>query len=326
MTPKLIQDFLKLNSIEKKQLEYNKFISDFANKSTLNKNKEYTIPVFTPEFFKNQDIYVSKHNRFADYPKHTHTFLEMNYMLLGQAHELVGNDAVTLHQGDILILDVGTTHSIQALRKNDILINIIFRNKINFSFDNLRTMAQRNDIQAKFLLSNSHLSRYLIYRAAKTENNVQIMADQIIQEYFYPGAFSKRLMNSYLDAFLILLSRNTTLHSSTLIKKQVPSLVLYILKEISQNFHDLSLNKLAKESNYNRSYLGAIFKKETGISFSQALTEQRLLAAYNLLTSTALPISEIISEVGISNKTYFYKKFKAKFNKTPNEVRNNLNY
>lgn len=321
MKSKLIRKFMKLNNIEKKQLQQNKFVSDFANRSTLNQNKQYTIPVFTPEFFNNQDIFISKHNRFADYPKHTHTFLEMNYMLSGQAHELVGNDQVTLHQGDILILDVGTTHSIKALSQKDILINIIFRKQINFSFDNLRTMAQKNDIQTKFLLSNDQLSRYLIYRAAKTENNVQIMANQIIEEYFNPGAFSKQLMNSYLNAFLILLSRNTSLHSSTLIKKEVPPLVLYILKEISQNFQNLSLNKLAQQSNYNRSYLGAILKKETGISFSQALTEQRLLAAYNLLNSTTLPVSEIIAEVGISNKTYFYKKFKEKFKKTPNQVR-----
>ncbi|WP_168184602.1 helix-turn-helix domain-containing protein [Lactobacillus xujianguonis] len=133
--------------------------------------------------------------------------------------------------------------------------------------------------------------------------------------------FSKELLHSYLDAFLILLSRNTSLHSSKILTQQVPELVLLMLKEISQHYASVSLQGLAKKTNYNRSYLGSLFKTTTGKSFSAALTEQRLLAAYDLLTSTSLPIAEIINQVGLSNKTFFYQHFKVKFHKLPNQIR-----
>ncbi|WP_154881440.1 helix-turn-helix domain-containing protein [Lactobacillus intestinalis] len=94
-----------------------------------------------------------------------------------------------------------------------------------------------------------------------------------------------------------------------------------MLKEISQNYQSVSLESLAKKTNYNRSYLGTLFKNETGSPFSKALTDQRLLRAYGLLCSSNLSISSIMIQVGISNRTFFYNKFKEKFHLTPNEVR-----
>ncbi|RVU72291.1 cupin domain-containing protein [Lactobacillus xujianguonis] len=188
MKQALLKELLKLNAAEMKQLQNQHFESDFDEKSLLN-TQQYSIPVFTADFFKNHDLYISKHNRFADYPQHTHTFLEMNYIVKGQATEIVDGEELILHEGDILILDVGTTHAIQALGRNDLLLNIIFKNQINFSFDNLRNLGENQNIQSEFLLANSQYSHYLIYRAKHTEDHVQTMADQIIEEYFNPGAF-----------------------------------------------------------------------------------------------------------------------------------------
>ena len=201
------------------------------------------------------------------------------------------------------------------------MINIIFRNDIDFSMSNIQRLGQYNSIISKFLLANDHLNKYLIYRSNHTEGQVQSTANAIIKEYFHPQKLSDLLIDSYLRTLIILLSRNTDLHSSVTIKKQMSNLVLYMLKEISKHPQTCSLNSLAQKTNYNRSYLGNLFKKEVGDTFSDALTDQRLLDAYNLLLSTNLSISEIIEKVGISNKTFFYKKFKNKFNEMPNDVR-----
>lgn len=317
-----LAEFYKLSDIEQKQLQDQQFHADFDSKSIMKKESIYKIPVFTEDFFKNQNVYISKHNRFAAYPTHTHTFLEMNYMLAGHAIEHIGKSEIKLNQGDMLILDIGTTHSIEPLSADDIMINIIFRNKIDFSISNIQRLGQYNNIVSKFLLANDHLNKYLIYRSNHTEGQVQTVADSIIKEYFHPQKFSKMLIDSYLRSFIILLSRNTTLYSSDVVQNQMPDMVLYMLKEISKDPKGCSLNKLAEKTSYNRSYLGSLFKKSTGQSFSEALTDQRLLDSYNLLTSTSMPISEITERVGISNKTFFYRKFKNKFHQLPNEIRN----
>lgn len=94
-----------------------------------------------------------------------------------------------------------------------------------------------------------------------------------------------------------------------------------MLNENTKNPKDCNLNKLAEESSYNRAYLGSQFKKYTGLSFSEALKDRKLLDAYNMLISTKMPISEITEQVGISNKTCYYNKFKKKAHKLPNDVR-----
>lgn len=303
MDKKLFHKLCLFTDTEKTQLEYSKFLPDYSEKSVMSKNStaKYNIPVFTEEFFKNRKIYVSKHSRFADYPKHTHTFLEINYMLNGQATEIIDNKVVHLKKGDILILDVGTTHSIKALSSQDILMNVIFRNDIDFSLKNLRNLGSGKSIMSQFLLANSQFSKYLLYRSDKTEPQVQEQLDAIIEEYYEPKTFSNQLLDAYLDSFLILLSRNTSLTSSTTIQKKISTPVLFALKEISQNYPDTSLNKIASKTNYNRAYLGNLFKKETGQSFSDALTEQRLLSAYDFLNSTSMSITEIMDHIGISN-------------------------
>lgn len=322
MNSKLIHKFLTLNQTERLQKRNHKFIPDYNQKSIVkNSNNKNLIPIFTPDFFKNKDVYINKHNRFADYPKHTHTFLEINYCLKGTAHEIVGNNSVTLSQGDILIIDVGTPHSIKALDNNDILINILLRNKVDYSIGKIIGTSKNANIHSKFLLSNDLFSKYLLYRSTQTEPQLQNLANLIIEEYFYPREFSNDLIKSYVDSFLILLSRNTTLYSEAMIGKNTSNLVSDMIKEITQNYQNISLNNLAKQTNYNRSYLGSTFKRETGISFSKALTNQRLLVAYNLINISNKSISTISHEVGISNLTFFYKKFQEKFGQTPNDIR-----
>ena len=46
-------------------------------------------------------------------------------------------------------------------------------------------------------------------------------------------------------------------------------------------------------------------------------------AAY-LLSSTTLPVADIIESVGYDNTSYFYRKFKEKYGMSPKEYRERL--
>lgn len=73
---------------------------------------------------------------------------------------------------------------------------------------------------------------------------------------------------------------------------------------------------------YNRNYLSNLFKAEIGQTFSAVLTEQRLMQAHKLLTKTNLPVNTIIEQVGISNRSFFYKKYLAYYHVSPKQSRN----
>ncbi|MPM85402.1 HTH-type transcriptional activator RhaS [bioreactor metagenome] len=64
-----------------------------------------------------------------------------------------------------------------------------------------------------------------------------------------------------------------------------------------------------------------MIKKRSGQTFTELLNEKRLLKANLLIESTEIPIQTILTEVGFSNKTYFYTCYKNRFHCLPSEVR-----
>jgi two-component system, response regulator YesN len=84
-----------------------------------------------------------------------------------------------------------------------------------------------------------------------------------------------------------------------------------MLAYIHSNFtKDLNLKTIANEFHSNPAYLGQLFKKETGQSFTSYLNNIRVQKAKELLVSSKLKINEVSEKVGYFNVNYFYTIFK----------------
>lgn len=95
--------------------------------------------------------------------------------------------------------------------------------------------------------------------------------------------------------------------------------LLMILME--RYYEDLTLVLIAEELHVNPMYLGQLFKKEVGVSFSRYLNSFRIKKAQELIVNTNLNFSEISEKVGYSSPGYFYKKFKKECGLSPSEYR-----
>lgn len=58
-----------------------------------------------------------------------------------------------------------------------------------------------------------------------------------------------------------------------------------------------------------------------GITFLRYLNEVRISHAGRLLTTTDLPVSEVMNESGFTNQTIFNRLFKELYGMTPRQVR-----
>lgn len=324
MNTRILNALKQTTLIEKKQKASHCFVEDMPPYAI---NQELSLKahgrVLSNYFFKNKDIYISRHNRYADYPTHTHTFLEMNYMLQGHATEIVDDKKITLNTGDLLLLDEGSTHSIKALGDNDLLINILFRTK-NISINLLNDLRRSNNIFYDFLLSqviedSNHKRDYLVF-TKKRNNEVQETLDRIIDEYYLKRDFSNSIIKSYLSILLVQLVREYPLNGPHQENKS-SLLAIKVLKAIAEEYKTVSLEELANRYNYNKNYLSNIFKSEVGQTFSEVLTRQRLIQAHTLIASTSLPIATIMEQVGIKNKTFFYQKYKNYYKTLPSTDR-----
>ena len=70
----------------------------------------------------------------------------------------------------------------------------------------------------------------------------------------------------------------------------------------------------------NASYLSYIFKKETGSTLVQYLTNVRMKQACELLRSCPeLSLEEIAVRTGYNSTTYFHKIFRSRFGVSPRQ-------
>lgn len=78
---------------------------------------------------------------------------------------------------------------------------------------------------------------------------------------------------------------------------------------------------LEKQLHYNGEYLNRIVKKYTGKTILEFGQEIYLQEAKRLLLDTDMSISEIIAELGFSNRSHFYRVFQKAFGETPLDYR-----
>jgi len=87
---------------------------------------------------------------------------------------------------------------------------------------------------------------------------------------------------------------------------------------------DLTLAEVARAVNTSSFYFCKLFKKTTGINFTNYLSRVRIERAKNLLLNPSLRISEIGFEVGFQSLTHFNRVFKKIIGLSPTQYRAQL--
>lgn len=93
-------------------------------------------------------------------------------------------------------------------------------------------------------------------------------------------------------------------------------------KYIDKNYmKPITLNDVAEHVELNPSYFSSLFKKETGLNFTDYLLDTRLEMAKNLLLNPTVKVYEIGYKVGYEDAVSFGRAFKKKIGMSPKEYR-----
>jgi AraC-like DNA-binding protein len=106
---------------------------------------------------------------------------------------------------------------------------------------------------------------------------------------------------------------------------QEPPAILRAKEFITENqAEDLSLGQVAKAVNCSTFHFCKLFKKATGLNFTDYVSRVRVEKAKNLLLNRNLRISEIAYEVGFQSLTHFNRVFKRIMGESPTDYRSQL--
>ena len=98
--------------------------------------------------------------------------------------------------------------------------------------------------------------------------------------------------------------------------------VQHVASFIRKNCHRrLTLKEMADSVNLSPWWLSHLFKKHMGTSPERYLTQVRLEKAKDLFENSFLTVKEVMREVGISDGSYFNRRFKAAYGESPAKYR-----
>ncbi|CAM3212675.1 AraC family transcriptional regulator [Paenibacillus lupini] len=120
-----------------------------------------------------------------------------------------------------------------------------------------------------------------------------------------------RLLNSIMDLYRETMSGDRVSY--------IKRAITYIRDHLDRN---LTLQQVAKHVHLNPNHFSEVFKRETGFTYIEFVTKERISRAKELLDSTPIKISDIAGRVGYEDVKYFGQLFKKATGQTPSEYRN----
>jgi AraC-like DNA-binding protein/ligand-binding sensor protein len=175
-----------------------------------------------------------------------------------------------------------------------------------------------------------------VFRRKPTEAQFTRVSKQL-QEWGLQGEaaelrnafFSTRVLTRRQHDAMVTLLRIFALHLSSvsnqmLVRQQnaEPPMITCAKEFIAKNQGEaLSLSQVARAVNTSTFYFCKMFKKFTGLNFTDYVSRTRIEKARNLLLNPNLRVSEIAFEVGFQSLTHFNRVFKKIVGKSPTEYR-----
>jgi AraC-like DNA-binding protein len=121
--------------------------------------------------------------------------------------------------------------------------------------------------------------------------------------------------------------RAEVLRSEFVQHRQQADRLARLFEYVRQNYYErISVTQATEIVHMSQAQFMKTFKKVSGMTFIAHLTRVRIMNALRLLRETDLTIAEIAVKTGFSDQSYFDRRFRQTFGKSPREWRRKLGH
>ncbi len=178
-------------------------------------------------------------------------------------------------------------------------------------------VALRKPTEAGF----SRVSQQILSWGAKVDLN------KLQDAYFHSKMLSREQYAAMVRLLEIFAKHLSTVANQILVQKQNEEspLVSRAKRFIGEHQDEsISLDQIAKALNVSTFYFCKMFKKSTGLTFTDYLSRTRIEKAKNLLLNPNARVSEVAYDCGFISLTHFNRIFKRIEGKSPTDYRRGL--
>jgi len=165
--------------------------------------------------------------------------------------------------------------------------------------------------------------------AMAREWGIDLPEDRLREAYFSTRVMTPKQHDGVIKLLVIFAEQVAALSNQLIVEREnaEPPAIARAKAFINENYtEDLSLEQVAKFANMSSFYFCKMFKKFTGVNFTEYVSRIRIEKARNLLLNPNLRISEIAYEVGFQSLTHFNRVFKKVLGQSPTEFRAHLKH
>lgn len=281
------------------------------------------------EFFALKDLPVScfANVRFCPPFLHKLEFIKIVYILKGTAFFYLNGRKYEMHEGNFCIVSPGLEQAVFTGDDTSVAVNILL--KASTFTEAFSAILTEQGVLADFfgkLAYTKYYNRVLFFTCGpdeKMKNAVLRLFHELNQE----KQPSSLICESYVCIFLgegIRKHRHELIYLEGLDEKVFP--IPDILQYMKKHMRDITLEELAEKWGKGRREEDIQFelKMETGYSFNSLLADLRLQKAADLLRKTQRSIEAIMEEIGWKDSAAFYRSFRKRYGKTPQDYRTHV--
>ncbi|MBO5008556.1 MAG: response regulator [Clostridia bacterium] len=231
------------------------------------------------------------------------------------------------HDGEIKI-DISADNTLlnntwmQSRKLEEAIIQSVFDGKTEETADYIDSLfeyfAKINDF---IYLRSVCMGLFFVLSQRVPADDDGILADSLQRRDFVlkmRNADSRQKLKEYVTHFFTEAAQMIKTEKDEHSRDVVKTAKKYITANLDK---DISLKQVASMVYMNSNYFSNLFKRKTGISFSDYVSERKISRAKELLTDRAVRILDIATQLGFKDQRYFSSFFKNHTGLTPTQYR-----
>ncbi len=263
--------------------------------------------------------------------KHIHDFIEIIYVLKGGGVNFINDVAYPIIAGDVYIINRGATHSFYTDGELA-FYNLMFLFEI-FSDKELQLLEETAEFKNLFKIRYSEPENGIsgkLFIPQPMSEKLKTAFDRLYEELRNTAPGYQINAKAWLSILITELCRTKLqLKNSNVNIKQSNSShdpLAKALDFINKNYlKTLSLDEIAASANLSRTYISEFFHNRTGTQIFRYINTLRIEKARLLLSSEEnMNISEISTECGFDDSSYFTRVFREITGVPPRSYRQSL--
>ena len=245
----------------------------------------------------------------TDIPYHWHDEYEFLYVTEGECDCIVNGKNISVSAGQVILINAGELHTVNSGDEGRFFA-VVFHPYVVFGTE-----------------SGNYFNKQIRYNRIYDGNSLYGKRILSALEEIY-----NTFHNRYMGFELMLKGRITEifgiiyrekLYAANEVKEQYTfdaftEIIEYIHTRYEEN---ITLDDVAEYSNFSKSYLIRLFRKNTGKTFCTYLNGYRIYKAAEMLENTDKNILEVSEACGFRNVAYFIKVFRNHTGFTPRKYR-----